>query len=232
MSSVLAVDASSGMDVLRVAPLCKCDLRMEWRCAGYGGYMCKHRNGRYRSGYDQMVSHVAGGTGWFRDFCVLRINGAEYFTKAAGPVKRVMLTYNQNGTSRGIASIVFSKRETAGNAAKELNGLLVDGKPMRIEVVLDAARAPEVPTAKPLSERVVQTKSEPKPATATGKRGRRTRRARNPTRPKKKTADELDAEMTDYFQNSENAGPAEGNAAADGAQQGGGGEDLGMAEIS
>jgi hypothetical protein len=38
--------------------------------------------------------------------------------------------------------------------------------------------------------------------------------------------------MTDYFQNSENAGPAEGNAAANEAQQGGGGEDLGMAEIS
>lgn len=81
-----------------------------------------------------------------------------------------MLTYNQNGTSRGIASIIFSKPETAGNAAKELNGLLVDGKPMRvsvlvwcswnkltdqIEVVLDAARAPDVPAPKPLTERVV-----------------------------------------------------------------------------
>lgn len=43
-----------------------------------------------------------------------------------------MLTYNQNGTSRGIASIVFSKPDTAGKAAKELNGLLVDGKPMKV----------------------------------------------------------------------------------------------------
>lgn len=43
-----------------------------------------------------------------------------------------MLTYNQNGTSRGIASIIFSKPETAGNAAKMLNGLLVDGKPMKV----------------------------------------------------------------------------------------------------
>jgi hypothetical protein len=41
MSSVLAVDASSDMDVSRVAPLCKCDPRMEM--SGYGGYMCKHR---------------------------------------------------------------------------------------------------------------------------------------------------------------------------------------------
>ncbi|KAJ0378646.1 hypothetical protein COL922a_014063 [Colletotrichum nupharicola] len=65
-----------------------------------------------------------------------------------------MLTYNQNGTSRGIASIVFSKRDTAAKAAKELNGLLVDGRPMKIEVVVDASHAPEVPAPKPLGERV------------------------------------------------------------------------------
>lgn len=43
-----------------------------------------------------------------------------------------MLTYNQNGTSRGIASIVFSKPDTAAKAAKDLNGLLVDGRPMKV----------------------------------------------------------------------------------------------------
>lgn len=42
-----------------------------------------------------------------------------------------MLTYNQNGTSRGIASIVFSQPGTAAKAAKDLNGLLVDGRPMK-----------------------------------------------------------------------------------------------------
>lgn len=43
-----------------------------------------------------------------------------------------MLTYNQNGTSRGIASIIFAKADTAAKAAKELNGLLVDGRPMKV----------------------------------------------------------------------------------------------------
>lgn len=43
-----------------------------------------------------------------------------------------MLTYNQNGTSRGIASIIFLKPDTAAKAAKELNGLLVDGRPMKV----------------------------------------------------------------------------------------------------
>ncbi|EDN04680.1 predicted protein [Histoplasma mississippiense (nom. inval.)] len=69
---------------------------------------------------------------FFRGILPLRrgLGNSEYFHKSAGPVKKVMLTYNQNGTSRGIASITF------------------------IEVVLDASRAPTVPAVKPLTERV------------------------------------------------------------------------------
>ncbi|KAJ5587192.1 mRNA export protein mlo3 [Penicillium hispanicum] len=171
---------------------------------------------------------------------VSEANIKEYFSKSAGPVKKVMLTYNQNGSSRGIASIIFGKADTAAKAAKDLNGLLVDGRPMKIEVVFDASHAPPVAAPKPLTERVAQ-KSQPKPATAAkaapstrsrGGRATRGRRGRNPGRGKPKTVEELDAEMVDYFAN-ENA-PAEGNAPVNGtAQQAtNGGEDLGMAEIS
>lgn len=45
-----------------------------------------------------------------------------------------MLTYNQNGTSRGIASIIFSRPETAIKAAKELNGLLIDKRPIKVSI--------------------------------------------------------------------------------------------------
>ncbi|PLB35908.1 uncharacterized protein BDW47DRAFT_109449 [Aspergillus candidus] len=171
-------------------------------------------------------------------------NIKDYFTQSAGPVKRVMLTYNQNGTSRGIASIVFSKPETAAKAAKDLNGLLVDGRPMKIEVVVDASSAPNVPAPKPLGERVIQNKPQPKPATATktagatrgrGGRGRRRGAAAGgrANRPKPKTAEELDAEMVDYFQSTENSNPAEGAAPNGNAQPAAnGGEDMGMAEIS
>ncbi|KAJ5900917.1 mRNA export protein mlo3 [Penicillium subrubescens] len=172
---------------------------------------------------------------------VSEANIKEYFAKSAGPVKRVMLTYNQNGTSRGIASIIFNKPDTALKAAKELNGLHVDGRPMKIEVVFDASHAPTVPAPKPLAERVVQ-KSQPKPATAakpaankakarSGRGGARGGRGRNPGRGKPKTVEELDAEMVDYFSN-ENA-PAAGNAPIAGAApQAANGEDTGMAEIS
>ncbi|KAJ5713494.1 mRNA export protein mlo3 [Penicillium malachiteum] len=165
----------------------------------------------------------------------------DYFSKSAGPVKRVMLTYNQNGTSRGIASITFAKADTAAKAAKDLNGLLVDGRPMKIEVVFDASRAPTVPATKPLTERIATQKSKPKPATAkktattkTGARGGRQgqNRGRNPGRGKPKTVEELDAEMVDYFAGGEPA-PANNAAPVNGAApQANGAEDLGMAEIS
>ncbi|KAM5475013.1 RNA-binding RNA annealing protein [Microsporum audouinii] len=163
-------------------------------------------------------------------------NIKEYFHKSAGPVKKVMLTYNQNGTSRGIASIIFARPETAIKAAKELNGLLIDKRPIKIEVVVDASRAPPVPTPKPLTERVAQPKAQPKPASA-GKAGRkrdtrgRAQRGRNAGRPKSKTTEELDAEIEDYFAEA----PASTNAAvpaANGApaQPAANGEDLGMVD--
>ncbi|KAJ5546131.1 mRNA export protein mlo3 [Penicillium frequentans] len=168
-------------------------------------------------------------------------NIKEYFNKSAGPVKRVMLTYNQNGTSRGIASIIFAKADTAAKAAKELNGLLVDGRAMKIEVVYDASHAPVVPAPKPLNERIAaqKQKSKPKPATANKTANTKTAatrgrggRGRNPGRGKPKSIEELDAEMVDYFAGGESA-PAGNSAPVNGAApQANGGEDLGMAEIS
>ncbi|CAI7574919.1 unnamed protein product [Penicillium bialowiezense] len=162
----------------------------------------------------------------------------EYFTKSAGPVRRVMLTYNQNGTSRGIASIIFLKPDTAAKAAKELNGLLVDGRPMKIEVVYDASHAPVAPVAKPLNERIAH-KARPKSAAApkakketkntTAEKGSRRgaraggARGRNPGRGKPKTVEELDAEMVDYFGGPSEAAPVNGAVPQANANQ-----DIGM----
>ena len=140
-------------------------------------------------------------------------------------------------------------------------------KTFQIEVVLDASRAPPPAPIKGLSERIVydlaklmptaylklkycrQPKNQPKLAVATkatpngttsrgGRgRGRGVRRGRNAGRPKVKTAEELDAEMVDYFDaTGANGGPAGTDAAAttNGAIQPitNGGDDLGMDEIS
>jgi len=136
----------------------------------------------------------------------------EYFVKSVGPIKRVEISYGPTGLSRGIANITFIRADGATKALKALNGLLVDGKPMKIEVLVDASRAPQIAAPKGLSERIAQPKAQPKSAAkaATTEKGAATRggkgkkarggRTRN-ARPAKKTAEELDSEMADYFDN-------------------------------
>ena len=41
------------------------------------------------------------------------------------------MAYNKDGQSRGTASIHFAKPDAAAKAAKDLNGMLVDKRPMK-----------------------------------------------------------------------------------------------------
>jgi len=126
-----------------------------------------------------------------------------------GPVKRVELSYGPGGASRGIANILFARSESATRAVAECNGIPVDGKPIKVELIIDATRAKAIPPPKGLSERITsQPKPQPKSAAVTktagatrgrGKGGRGKGAARN-ARPAKKTAEELDSEMVDYWQ--------------------------------
>ncbi|KAI9658209.1 MAG: hypothetical protein M1829_006813 [Trizodia sp. TS-e1964] len=174
---------------------------------------------------------------------VLEAQIKEYFSKSVGQVKKAQVTYGPNGVSRGIATVIFSRADGASNAVSKLNNLLVDGKPIKIEVVLDAARAPPPPKVKTLSERIAQPKAQPKPVSAAkttgnnsargGRANRGRARGRNAGRAKPKTADELDAEMVDYFDaGAENGGAANGTGnnggSAPGANSGG---DTGMDDI-
>ena len=125
-------------------------------------------------------------------------------------------------------------------------------------MVVDASRVPEPPAAKSLAERVAYAypprnkaapltkpstnpKAQPKSAAATkatakdakGRQAARPKRGKS-NKPKPKTAEELDAEMTDYWGNN-NAGAANSTdaaGAANGAAPAAAGEDLGMDEIS
>ena len=131
-------------------------------------------------------------------------------------------------------------------------------------MVVDASSVPEPAPVKSLGERVAYArtqhpgssapltknsanpKAQPKSATATkttardGTKGRsagrpgKPKRGRNANRPKPKTAEELDAEMTDYWGNNGATGvTTEGTAPAGGAvEPAANGEDMGMDEIS
>ncbi|KAF8474599.1 hypothetical protein BDZ91DRAFT_650468 [Kalaharituber pfeilii] len=134
----------------------------------------------------------------------------EYFSKAIGPVKTCSLSYGPNGQSRGIATISFSKAGDAEKAAISYNGVLVDKRPMKVELVLEP-KAPGLETRvgapNPVASTPAKQAAKPKPVTTAAKgnipRGRGGRRggARGgrSIRPKPKSAEELDAEMADYW---------------------------------
>ncbi|TDZ23346.1 mRNA export protein mlo3 [Colletotrichum sidae] len=161
----------------------------------------------------------------------------EYFITSVGPIKRVEISYGPNSVSRGIANITFRDPDGASKAFNKLNGLLVDNRPIKIEIVVGASQAANViPPKKTLAERTSQPKAQPKsaannkrnnaaankgPAAAAGRaRGDKKPRPARSARPAKKTAEELDSEMADYFEsgstNNENAAaPAAAAATGD-----------------
>ncbi|KAK8133885.1 hypothetical protein PG984_005897 [Apiospora sp. TS-2023a] len=161
----------------------------------------------------------------------------EYFITSVGHVKRVELSYGPNSMSRGIATVTFATADGAQKAFKALNGLLVDNRPIKIEIVVSAANVAMLPAPKTLTDRITQPKSQPKAqpksaastkkdaatkdagSSAAGARGRGGRGARKgkSARPAKKTAEELDSEMADYWgsgnpnENANASAPAAGN---------------------
>ncbi|KAI0137228.1 hypothetical protein BJ170DRAFT_49234 [Xylariales sp. AK1849] len=156
----------------------------------------------------------------------------EYFVTSVGPIKRVELSYGPGGASRGIATVTFTKPDGATKAFQKLNGLLVDSRPIKIEIVVSGNKAAEIaPPVKTLTERISQPKSQPKSAAASRKKetgakdagtagpsrggGRKKApRATRSSRPTKKTAEELDSEMADYFEATNQNENANGGAPA------------------
>jgi THO complex subunit 4 len=138
-----------------------------------------------------------------------------------------MLSYGPDGRSRGVANVTFAKAESAAKAVQELNGVKVDGRPMKVEVIVDANNAPAIQEPKKLADRISQPKNaaKPKPATETKQkgaadkrqagRGGRARVGRGGaprTGRVKKSAEQLDAEMVDYFADTpaQNGGAVQG----------------------
>lgn len=64
------------------------------------------------------------------------------------------MTYGPNGKSRGVATVIFVKTDSAAKAAKELDGLKVDNRPMKIELIMSAKSVPAPPPAKGLGDRI------------------------------------------------------------------------------
>jgi THO complex subunit 4 len=144
------------------------------------------------------------------------------------------MQYDARGQSVGVATVIFSKYDQAAKATTALNGVKIDQRPVRVEMILSASALPATTRPASLADRVTQPKKDkPKPATAEKAadggaargRGQQTRgrgrgRGGREARPKKKTVEELDAEMADYFP----GGEANAAAGADVAPAAAGGD--------
>ncbi|CCG84847.1 protein of unknown function [Taphrina deformans PYCC 5710] len=139
----------------------------------------------------------------------------EYMTAEIGPVARCELAYNAQGKSKGSATIVFRKDSNQNYAQKAcalLNGRSVDStgpKPlkMRVEIITEvpqpglADRLGGLP--KSVAQAVAKGQKKSGAVVPNSKADVKSKKLKKtgPGRVKKvaKTAEELDAEMSDYF---------------------------------
>ncbi|KAG0002050.1 hypothetical protein BGZ79_003681 [Entomortierella chlamydospora] len=126
------------------------------------------------------------------------------FSSRVGPLKKCTLNYDQNGKSTGTAVVHFTRVGDAAVAYSKFNGVPLDGRPMRIEIVLAPAAAQAVLPAQaqgPKTSAPNQGNRNQGPSRG-GRGGRgRGRGGRNQGEKREtKTADQLDAEMNDYMQ--------------------------------
>jgi THO complex subunit 4 len=56
-----------------------------------------------------------------------------------GRPKKILLQYGQNGKSLGSATVIFNKADQANKASTALQGVKIDGRPIRVEVLVSAA---------------------------------------------------------------------------------------------
>lgn len=64
------------------------------------------------------------------------------------------MQYGQNGRSLGMATIIFSKHEHAVKATSALNGVKIDNRPVRVEMLVSAANLPPAAAQPKLADRV------------------------------------------------------------------------------
>ncbi|CAL5079380.1 unnamed protein product [Urochloa decumbens] len=62
-----------------------------------------------------------------------------------GELKRYSMNYDKDGVSKGTAEVVFARKVDALDAIKRYNGVLLDGKPMNIELIGSNVEPPSLP---------------------------------------------------------------------------------------
>lgn len=132
----------------------------------------------------------------------------DFFRSSVGGLQRVLLSYNERGNSTGMATLTFANAEKAREAVKKFNGAPIDGgkSRLRLNLIVD-------PTRKPLAARIAPVAKGPERSLRVARPDPAVRRdTRAPTKkavaakaqkrkpkPQKKSLEQLDQEMADYF---------------------------------
>lgn len=59
-----------------------------------------------------------------------------------GPIHSASLNFDQNGRSKGSGQVIFKNKNDASRAAEKYNNVTLDGRAMKIEIVLSTAAIP------------------------------------------------------------------------------------------
>lgn len=136
----------------------------------------------------------------------------DFFRTSVGGLQRVLLSYNERGNSTGMATLTFANAERARDAVKKFNGAPIDGgkSKLRLNLIVD-------PFIKPLSARIAPVnngkerlvRSSPMRETvprrdirAPNKKAKGAKAERRRPKPQKKSLEQLDQDMADYFDDS------------------------------
>ncbi|KAF7581525.1 putative RNA annealing protein [Clavispora lusitaniae] len=141
-------------------------------------------------------------------------NVKDFFQSQIGGVQTVSMNYNEKGNFKGIATIIFKSSKNAVLAVEKYNNAPIDGgaSKLKLELIIDPTKKPlaaRITANKPASAQVAkgQSKKEQLKQKLNEKRKQLQKKKadakpkQKPSKPVKKTAEQLDQEMSDYFNN-------------------------------
>ncbi|KHC70189.1 THO complex subunit 4 [Candida albicans P75016] len=139
-------------------------------------------------------------------------NIKEFFQSQIGGVQTVALSYNEKGQFKGFATIVFKSSKFATAAVDKYNGASIDGgaAKLRLELIIDTSKKPLAARIAPNSKAAAAAKTAGGKKIAAAKNalnkkkagpGNKNNNKQKKPKQKKKTIEELDQEMADYFEN-------------------------------
>ncbi|EMG50528.1 YRA1 RNA annealing protein YRA1 [Candida maltosa Xu316] len=135
-------------------------------------------------------------------------NIKEFFQQQIGGVQTVALSYNEKGQFKGFATIIFKSSKFAATAVEKYNGASIDGgaAKLRLELIIDTSKKPLAAriAANPAAAKAVKAATQGKGGNkkiAAAKAANKKKAGPKKPKQKKKTVEELDQEMADYFDN-------------------------------